>query len=238
MRFYKKVDNNYMPDRFTILDTIKVDDHSRISFTKRIREFFPIKEGDIITVYKDNVSNNHDKLVFKIQRDDVLIDTFTLMRDSFNANKTIKKLTDNQSSNSIVQLHANVRYISILLVDDEEDVLLGLSIALAGEGYIAKSFNDSQKALYHLIDKVKNNSKPYDIIIIDIRMPIINGIQLYQILKILNSQSKVLLMTGLDVIDELCSLIPDIRPQDILRKPFGNAYLLQKIKEKLEQPLY
>jgi CheY-like chemotaxis protein len=238
MHFYKKGDNNYMPDRFTILDTIKVDDHSRISFTKRIREFFPIKEGDIITVYKDNMSNNHGKLVFKIQRDGILIDTFTLSRDNFNANKTIKKLTDNESSNNILQLHANVRYTNILLVDDEEDVLLGLSVALAGEGYIVKSFNDSQKALYHLIEKDRIKSKPYDIIIIDIRMPIINGIQLYQILKILNHHSKVLLMTGLDAIDELCSLIPDIRPQDILRKPFGNAYLLQKIKEKLEMSLY
>ena len=38
MHFYKKTDNNYTPDRFTILDTIKVDDHSRISFTKELKK--------------------------------------------------------------------------------------------------------------------------------------------------------------------------------------------------------
>jgi CheY-like chemotaxis protein len=228
MHFYTKDDNNNSSkERLTILDTIKVDDHWRITFTKRIREFFPIKEGDIISVFNDNMSD-HDKLIFKIQRDGILVDTLILKR-----NQIREKLKENNINNLI-----NARSTSVLVIDDEEDLVLVLNARLTNEGYIVKSFNDSQKALYHLIEKTKTNSKSYDIIIIDVRMPIINGIQLYQILKILKSDSKVLFMTGLDAIDELSSLIPEIRPQDILKKPFGNEYLLQKIKEKLEVPLY
>jgi CheY-like chemotaxis protein len=238
MRFYRKTDNNYMADRFTILDTIKVDDHSRISFTKRIREFFPIMEGDIIAVYKDNMINNHDKLIFKIQRGDVLIDTFILKRTVFTQNNNVQDQLKNNNINNQEPLHASARSTSVLVVDDEEDLALALNVTLTNEGYIVKSFNDPQKALYHLIEKTKTSTKPYDIIIMDVRMPIINGIQLYQILKILKPDSKVLFMTGLDAIDELSSLIPHITPKDILKKPFGNAYLLQKIKEKLDMPLY
>jgi CheY-like chemotaxis protein len=238
MRFYKKIDDNYTRDRFTILDTVKVDDHSRISFTKRIREFFPIKEGDIIAVYKDNMINNHDKLVFKIQRGDVLIDTFILRRTVFSPNKNVQDQLNNNNINNEEPLHASARSTSVLVVDDEEDVALAVNVALTNEGYIVKSFNDPQKALYHLIEKTKINSNPYDIVIVDIRMPVINGIQLYDILKVLKPDIKVLFMTGLDAIDELISLIPHITPKDILKKPFGNKYLLQKIKEKLDMPLY
>jgi CheY-like chemotaxis protein len=238
MRIYKKPDNNYTHDRLTILDTIKVDDHSRITFTKRIRDIFPIKEGDIIAVYNDNMGNKHDKLVFKIQRDGILIDTFILKRDDFTSNKSIEENLRGNNINNKVHPHVSSRSISVLVVDDEEDVLLALNVALANEGYTVKSFNDSQKALYHVIEKNKINSKPYDIIIIDVRMPNINGIGLYQILKILDPHCKFLLMTGLDAIDELCTLIPDITPQEILKKPFGNAHLVQKINEKIGIPMY
>jgi CheY-like chemotaxis protein len=223
MRFYNKDNNNSPKERLSVVDTIRVDNHSRITFTKRIREIFPIKEGDILSVFNDNMSNNN-KLIFKIQRNGALIDTLTLKR-----NQNEENLKKNNINNV-----ANASSTSVLVVDDEEDVTLTLSVTLTNEGYIVKSFNDSQKALYHLIEKTKTNSKSYDIIIIDVRMPIINGIQLYQILKILKPDSKVLFITGLDVIDELSSLIPEIKPQDILRKPFGNEHLLQKIKEKLE----
>jgi DNA-binding NtrC family response regulator len=171
--------------------------------------------------------NTHVKLVFKIQRNGILIDTLILKRDQIEENFKKNNINNLPSTRS-----------SVLVVDDEEDVALALNVALTNEGYIVKSFTDSRKALYHLIEKTKTNSESYDIIIIDVRMPIINGIQLYQILKILKPGSKVLFMTGLDVIDELSSLIPEIRSQDILRKPFANAHLLQKIKEKLEVPLY
>lgn len=228
----KSDDDSLIQQRLAILDTIKVDDHQRLTFTKRIREVFPIKEGDIISVYRDSMDKSN-KLVFKLQRENVTIDTFILKRDETLVEKnSTKSLTKNNIRNK-ERLPANGRAISILLVEDEEDVLFSINETLTDEGYIVKSFSDSQKALYHLIEKHKSISRPYDLIVTDIRMPNINGIQLYQILMILDPLCKVLFMTGLDAIDEISCLMPAVTPQDILRKPFGNQYLIQKIKEKM-----
>jgi CheY-like chemotaxis protein len=228
----KSDDDSLIQQRLAILDTIKVDDHQRLTFTKRIREVFPIKEGDIISVYRDSMDKSN-KLVFKIQREDVTIDTFILKREeSLEGKNSIKSLTQNKIRDK-ERRPVNGRAISILLVEDEEDLLFSINETLNSEGYIVKSFSDSQKALYHLIEKHKSISRPYDLIVTDIRMPNINGIQLYQILMILDPLCKVLFMTGLDAIDEISCLMPAVTPQDILRKPFGNQYLIQKIKEKM-----
>ena len=82
MRFYSKRDDNYLEERLTVLDTHKKwIDHSRLTFTKRIREIFPVRENDIIVVYSDNM-DKQNKLVLKIQRNDIIIDAFTLKRDN------------------------------------------------------------------------------------------------------------------------------------------------------------
>jgi CheY-like chemotaxis protein len=68
-----------------------------------------------------------------------------------------------------------------MLVNDEQDVLYNFKITLWEEGNVI-SFSKSKEAVHqHLIDP--NNSSSYcDLAIIDIRMPELNGIQLYQIL--------------------------------------------------------
>jgi CheY-like chemotaxis protein len=228
----KNDDDFVIQQRLAILDTIKVDDHQRLTFTKRIRDVFPIKEGDIISVYRDSM-DKHNKLVFKIQRDDVTIDTFILKRDGPLLDKNFRKNLTQNSIRNEERINGNGRAFNILLVEDEEDLLFSINETLTSEGYNVKSFSDPRKALYHLIEKHKSVLAPYDLIVTDIRMPNINGIQLYQILMILDPLSNVLFMTGLDAIDELSSLMPAVTPRDILRKPFGNQYLIQKIKEKM-----
>ena len=53
-------------------------------------------------------------------------------------------------------------------------------------------------------------------------MPYINGIQLYQVLKIINPSIKIMFMTALDVVNELSSICPDIKSEDILKKPIDS----------------
>ncbi len=62
------------------MDTIKIDDHSRITFTKRIREIFDVKVDDLIIAYRDSM-DKYNKLIFKIQMDDRIIYTWVLKRD-------------------------------------------------------------------------------------------------------------------------------------------------------------
>ena len=60
--------------------------------------------------------------------------------------------------------------------------------------------------LKHLLES--KSSSPYKLAILDIRMPDINGIQLYQILKTLNPAIKIIFITALDAADELTSMCP------------------------------
>jgi DNA-binding NarL/FixJ family response regulator len=73
-----------------------------------------------------------------------------------------------------------------------------------------------------------NNSSHYDLAIIDIRMPELNGIQLYQMLKIINKNIKVLFISALDAADEILSMFPEIGSGSIIRSLFRKVLLLVK----------
>ena len=70
----------------------------------------------------------------------------------------------------------------------------------------------------------------YDLVIMDIRMPGLNGIQLYSKFKVMNPDLKVFILSALDAIDELLSIFPEIKSNDILRKPIEPHDLLAKVK--------
>ena len=90
---------------------------------------------------------------------------------------------------------------------------------LKSEGYKnVKTFSDSKNVIKYLLDL--RNSSYYKLAIMDIRMPDINGIQLYQILKILNPDIKIIFLTALDAVNELTSIYSEVKPIDIIRKPY------------------
>ena len=57
----------------------------------------------------------------------------------------------------------------IALVDDDQNILTSVSMALEAEGYTVRTFNDGDSALTGLI------SRPVDLAILDIKMPRMNG---------------------------------------------------------------
>ena len=68
----------------------------------------------------------------------------------------------------------------------------------------------------------------YDLVITDIRMPGMNGIQLYSKLKVMNPEIKVLFLSALDAVEELLSIFPDIKVSEIFRKPVEPRELISK----------
>jgi DNA-binding response OmpR family regulator len=84
--------------------------------------------------------------------------------------------------------------MKILVVDDDPDITSLYKTALEGhEGFKVETFNDPRETL--------SNFKPhyYDISLIDVRMPGMNGFELYDELKKLDPIIKVCFITGYEV---------------------------------------
>jgi DNA-binding response OmpR family regulator len=105
---------------------------------------------------------------------------------------------------------------TILIVDDESDILLVLKRALERWGYRVDTFSDPQAALDHFRD----NSHRYDLILCDIRMPDINGIVFARQVRRQNSKVKLLLMSAFEIDKTISADMPDVRVDQLLQKPF------------------
>jgi CheY-like chemotaxis protein len=123
---------------------------------------------------------------------------------------------------------------NIMLVDDEPDTLFTYKTFLVSEGYTVEAFTDSRKALEHFAEM--NSSSYYNLVVMDIRMPGLNGLQLYYRLMAMNKAIKVLFVSALDAIEELVSVLPSVSYNNILRKPVEKEYFINKIRSLLLLP--
>lgn len=115
---------------------------------------------------------------------------------------------------------------SIMVVDDEPDVLLTYESFLSNAGFNVSTFEEPYKALADFT----SNPRLYDLIILDIRMENLNGLQLYQCMKAINPNSKILFASALDAAKELTSILPDIKSQDIIKKPVDRENFIKTVK--------
>ena len=137
--------------------------------------------------------------------------------------------------NKILELHAERKRINqnknnssfnILLIDDDKDILFTYTAMIKSQGFTITSYSNPYEALD---DFSTTNPYLYDLVIMDIRMPGINGIKLYSKFKVMNPNVKILFVSALDAVNELLSLFPEIKESDILRKPVESQQLLDKI---------
>jgi CheY-like chemotaxis protein len=161
-------------------------------------------------------------------------------KNPLNQKKLISNMKDSQIHSSIINNESvlsiepkkqQLKYsANIMLVDDEEDMLVTYRSFLEDEDYNIESFTDSETALKHFAER---NAYDYSLVILDIRMPGLNGLQLYCKLKAINTAVKVLFVSALDAIDEILSVLPDVEPKDIIRKPVQRELFVNAIKRAL-----
>jgi CheY-like chemotaxis protein len=130
------------------------------------------------------------------------------------------------------QQQAKPSSFRIMLVDDDQDALLTYKTFLlaAAEGYNVDAFTDSYEALKHFINL---NNSYYDLVITDIRMPGLNGLQLYQKIKAIDNTIKVVFVSALDALQEMASIFPGLDFTNIIRKPVNQENFLDKVKAAL-----
>jgi DNA-binding response OmpR family regulator len=119
----------------------------------------------------------------------------------------------------------------ILIVDDEPDVSAVLEKVFKLSGFIADSYDDPILAL----ENFKAGS--YDLILLDIKMPEMDGFHLYREMKKIDNKVKVCFLTASEMYYErfrkeeaFCSLDKDL----FLRKPIRNEDLKEKINKIID----
>jgi two-component system, OmpR family, response regulator ChvI len=122
------------------------------------------------------------------------------------------------------------RIPKILLIDDKIDDLFVLENFLTLGGFEVKSFSSPREALLHY-----TNADPssYDLVISDIRMPEFNGFQLYYRLKSINNDVKVLFATCLDIAEELLTVIPELKLEQVIQKPIEKEKFIEIVKKNI-----
>jgi class 3 adenylate cyclase len=122
------------------------------------------------------------------------------------------------------------RIPKILLIDDELDDLFVLEEYLRHDGFEVKSFSSPREGLRHY-----ENGDPssYDLVISDIRMPEINGFELYYKLKSINDNVKVLFATCLEIAEEILTLIPELQPEQLVQKPVEKESFIRTVKKNI-----
>ena len=122
----------------------------------------------------------------------------------------------------------------ILIVDDEEDITLSFSLALEDSGlFEVDTYNDPLVAL--------SNYRPnlYDLLLLDIKMPEMNGLELYDRIKRIDNKVKVCFMSAYDIdYTALSEQFPSLEidcliPKDIIRKPIEVGKLIKRIEQEL-----
>ncbi len=142
-------------------------------------------------------------------------------------NKSSYHIESNSFLESSNTLHeASTQNLSIMIVDDEPDVLLTYESFLSYAGFNVSTFEEP----YASLAEFTSNPRLYDLIILDIRMENLNGLQLYQCMKAINPTSKILFASALDAAKELTSILPDIQSQDIIKKPVDRENFIKTVK--------
>ena len=117
----------------------------------------------------------------------------------------------------------------ILLVDDEPDIIDSLKIGLEDNGFAVDTYTDSALALSDFKTDV------YDLVLLDVKMPKINGFELYEKLREKDSKVNVCFITAHEVYYEsLREIFPDMNC-DCYVKPINIDDLVRRVKAQLDK---
>lgn len=113
--------------------------------------------------------------------------------------------------------------IKILLADDEKDLSKAVGTILAYSNYDVDIVSNGKEALERI------NNTIYDLIILDIMMPVMDGIQALKEIRKNNIKTPVILLTAKSQVDDKVEGL-DSGANDYLTKPFDKKELLARIR--------
>lgn len=115
--------------------------------------------------------------------------------------------------------------MKILLAEDEAQLNRVLTVAMQKSGYDVDSVFNGQEA----VDAVKKH--PYDVIIMDIMMPVKNGLDAVKEIRATGDKTYIMMLTAKSEIDDKVTGL-DVGADDYLTKPFSLKELLARLRSK------
>ena len=118
----------------------------------------------------------------------------------------------------------------ILIVDDEDDINLLFKMVLEDKGYKIDTFNDPLVALQNFTDGA------YDLLLLDMLMPNMNGFELYQKIRMIDDKVKICFLTASGINHEEFKKKADsiaTTENCFIIKPIENEDLIKRVNEQL-----
>lgn len=120
---------------------------------------------------------------------------------------------------------------TIVLVDDDRNILTSVSMALEAEGFKVKTFNDGEAGLKGIEDE-----RP-DLAVLDIKMPRMTGMEVLHRLRQNSTALPVIFLTSKDdEMDEVMGL--RMGADDYITKPFSQRLLIERIRSLLRRKAF
>jgi DNA-binding response OmpR family regulator len=122
-------------------------------------------------------------------------------------------------------MNEEIKRKRIMVVDDESDLTLFFSMSLEYHGFEVETFNDSRDALSNF------KTAYYDLIILDIKMPGMDGFELYTEIRKKDKKVEICFLTASELyykefrMKEYSALDKSL----FIRKPIGNEEMLKEI---------
>jgi PleD family two-component response regulator len=145
--------------------------------------------------------------------------------------RVLDPLNQSIRQNQLKQIDTtSIKNKRVMLVEDEDDIVMLFEMILGSDaGLKLDSFTEPFAALNNFI------SGSYDLIMIDVTMPKMNGFELYHEIRKLDDKVKVCFLTAGETHDEEVrkESFPELDINCFIRKPIANQDLIQRVKDIL-----
>lgn len=199
-----------------------------IQYTENLLNYHGYNTGDN---KQDERLINSDSSVLSREHDKEVMTSIQSNLGNFR-NEDIERGEGQVTENSIIR-----KTKTILIIDDDKDTTLAVKSSFEHENDHSTNRISFKVYTYNSPQLALSEFKPnfYDLLLIDIEMPKMNGFDLATKIMKIDSNPKICFMSAAEVSWEaLREIYPSVSFGCFIRKPVSSEYLIRKIKAELE----
>ena len=173
----------------------------------------------------DKIQDNYNLLLPSYKIDSSATDIVKQPRPK----KTKRNGGNNNNNDVLANTNSSNSQTRIMIVDDEYDIARLFAIGLERNGFAVDVFNDPLSALSNY------KAGHYNLLLLDIMMPDVNGYELYQKIRDIDDKAEVCFITAYEEsINDLKKLFPNFEVDCFVRKPIEIDNLVKIVRSKLD----